>query len=153
MYCNNCGHKNPEGSHFCSSCGKALFPSDTPTTITFSPIEVLDEEQEIQLTQGPLTSNAVLVTKRGPAPSESYELNKELTTIGRHPDSDIYLDDITVSRRHAEILKDGSSYVVKDVGSLNGTYVNKERIEQYTLRNGDELQIGKFKLIFFGPEG
>ncbi len=72
-----------------------------------------------------------------------------MTTAGRHPESDIFLDDITVSRRHAEIERRGEGYVVRDVGSLNGTYLNRERIEEAALENGDEVQIGKFKLVFF----
>jgi pSer/pThr/pTyr-binding forkhead associated (FHA) protein len=76
-----------------------------------------------------------------------------LTRLGRHPESEISLDDITVSRRHAEITRVGTQYVVRDVGSLNGTYVNQERIDEATLRHGDELQVGKFRLVFFdGPE-
>ena len=75
-------------------------------------------------------------------------LGPEVTRVGRHPESEIFLDDITVSRRHAEFGREGASYVVKDVGSLNGTYVNRERIEEVTLTSGDEVQIGKFKLVF-----
>ncbi len=71
-----------------------------------------------------------------------------MTTAGRHPDSDIFLDDVTVSRRHAEIVVVGDGFLVRDVGSLNGTYVNRERIDEAPLANGDELQIGKFKLVF-----
>lgn len=153
MYCNNCGHKNPEGAHFCSSCGSVLVPSDTPTTITFSPIEAPESEAEFQLgDKGSGFSTAVLFAKRGPVPGATYKLEKDITTIGRHPESDIFLDDITVSRRHAEIRQIDGSFVIKDVGSLNGTYVNKERVDDYTLKNGDELQIGKFKLVFYGPE-
>ena len=93
----------------------------------------------------------------GPKPGSRFAPTDELTTAGRHPDSDIFLDDITVSRRHVEVTRDASVYLVRDVGSLNGTYVNRERITTAVpLANGDELQIGKYKLVFFtgaGPEG
>ena len=79
-----------------------------------------------------------------------YVLSAPLTTAGRHPRSDIFLDDITVSRRHVEVSRSPSGYVLRDVGSLNGTYVNRERIDEATLNEGDEVQIGKFKLVFFG---
>ena len=81
-------------------------------------------------------------------PGSRYALSPERTTIGRHPDSDIFLDDVTVSRRHAEIERSGSIFTVNDVGSLNGTYLNRERIEHGELHSGDELQIGKFRLVF-----
>ena len=92
----------------------------------------------------------MLVVKSGAEAGIRHLLDGPLTTAGRHPDSDIFLDDITVSRRHAEVVPSpGGEYVLRDVGSLNGTYVNRERIDEITLTNGDELQIGKFKLVFF----
>ena len=84
----------------------------------------------------------------GPTTGARYNLDADLITIGRHPDSDIFLDDITVSRRHAEIDQRAGRYIVRDVGSLNGTYVNRGRIDEATLAPGDELQIGRFKLQF-----
>ncbi len=91
----------------------------------------------------------MLVVKRGPNAGSTFLLDKDLTAAGRHPSSDIFLDDITVSRRHAEVLREGARFLVKDVGSLNGTYVNRERVDVAELPQGDELQIGKFKLMFF----
>ena len=91
---------------------------------------------------------AVLVVKRGPNVGSRFTLTNPVTTAGRHPESDIFLDDITVSRRHAEIVAGPSGFVLRDVGSLNGTYLNRERIDEAPLANGDELQIGKFKLVF-----
>ena len=109
--------------------------------------EVGDEELGAML--GELTDGAgVLVVRRGPQAGAKFVLDKDVTRVGRHPESDIFLDDITVSRRHAEFLRDGSGYRVKDVGSLNGTYVARERIEAHELASGDEVQIGKFKLVF-----
>ena len=97
----------------------------------------------------------MLVVKRGPNAGSKFVLEGVLTKVGRHPDSDIFLDDITVSRRHAEFVHTGGKYRVKDVGSLNGTYLNRERIDDASLSSGDEVQIGKFKLVFLetGPRG
>jgi len=92
----------------------------------------------------------MLVVKRGPNAGSKFVLETDVTNAGRHPDSDIFLDDVTVSRRHAEIVHGKNGYQLRDVGSLNGTYLNRERIEsEAPLENGDELQIGKFKLVFF----
>lgn len=153
VYCNNCGHRNPLGSNFCSSCGSILETSlDEPTTITFHPVspsDPVDEELSFELDEIPSGMGA-LVVLRGPKAGSRFLLEDELTTAGRHPDSSIFLDDITVSRRHAEVRRVGGRYLARDAGSLNGTYVNRERIEsEAELTTGDELQIGKFKLVFF----
>lgn len=150
MFCTNCGHKNPEGSNFCSSCGKPLTePGGSDTTITFMSGETeTDHDEEVHVSPEELEGGrGVLIVKRGPNAGSKFFLDQETTQIGRHPDSDIFLDDITVSRRHAEIRAAGS-FSLHDVGSLNGTYVNRERLEEGDLRSGDEIQIGKFKLVF-----
>jgi pSer/pThr/pTyr-binding forkhead associated (FHA) protein len=106
-------------------------------------------EDEVNVAVSELADGTgVLVVKRGPDVGAKYLLDKDITHVGRHPDSEIFLDDITVSRRHAEFVRNGPSYLVKDVGSLNGTYVNRERIDGASLSSGDEVQIGKFKLLF-----
>jgi pSer/pThr/pTyr-binding forkhead associated (FHA) protein len=92
--------------------------------------------------------SALLLVMRGPNAGSRFRLDGDLTTAGRHPDSDIFLDDVTVSRRHAEFYRQGGFFTVRDVGSLNGTYVNRERIEEAQLSGGDEVQIGKFRLLF-----
>ena len=151
MYCTNCGHKNPEGSNFCSSCGTALREGESAdTTITFMPGELeSDLEEEIHISPEELEGGrGVLIVKRGPNAGSKFFLDTDATIIGRHPDSNIFLDDITVSRRHAEIRRGDAGFGLHDVGSLNGTYVNKERVEEAPLRSGDEIQIGKFKLVF-----
>ena len=94
------------------------------------------------------TGSALLVVKRGPNAGSRFLLDRDTTSAGRHPDSDIFLDDVTVSRRHAEFRREGGEFVVIDVGSLNGTYVNREPVDQAVLANGDEVQIGKFRLVF-----
>lgn len=150
MFCNNCGHRNPEGSNFCSSCGKPLGDANETTTITFAPGELeTDIEEEIHISPDELEGGrAVLIVKRGPNAGSKFFLDSDSTTIGRHPDSDIFLDDITVSRRHAEIRRSDGGFSLHDVGSLNGTYVNRDRVEETGLASGDEIQIGKFKLVF-----
>ena len=158
MFYNQCGHRNPPSSNFCSSCGAVLEHTEgDETTITFLPNESAGEVAEEELTvtlDGPSEELGTLVVKRGPNAGSRYALETEVVQVGRHPDSDIFLDDITVSRRHAEFVRQGSGYSVRDVGSLNGTYVNRERIDQSPLANGDEVQIGKFKLVFLaGGEG
>ena len=95
---------------------------------------------------------ALLVVRRGPNAGARFLLDHDVTTSGRHPDSDIFLDDVTVSRRHAEFHRTSTGFTVRDVGSLNGTYVNRERVESASLNNADEVQIGKFRLVFIaGP--
>lgn len=154
VFCNQCGHRNPPGANFCSSCGAPLAHAGDETTITFLPVESAGEvgEEELTVTIEELAEGTgMLVVKRGPNAGSKFLLDAEVTRIGRHPDSDIFLDDITVSRRHAEIVRQGGGFVVRDVGSLNGTYLNRERVEEAALANGDELQIGKFRLVYFGP--
>jgi pSer/pThr/pTyr-binding forkhead associated (FHA) protein len=152
MFCTNCGHKNPDGSNFCASCGNPLTPEGggTDTTITFLPAELEAElEEEIHISPEELEGGrGVLIVKRGPNAGSKFFLDSDSTEIGRHPDSEIFLDDITVSRRHAEIRRGTGAFSLHDVGSLNGTYVNRERVEESDLTTGDEIQIGKFKLVF-----
>jgi pSer/pThr/pTyr-binding forkhead associated (FHA) protein len=99
------------------------------------------------------TGTALLVVKRGPNAGSRFLLDRDKTSAGRHPDSDIFLDDVTVSRRHAEFRREGADFVVSDVGSLNGSYVNRQPIDQAVLSNGDEVQIGKFRLVFLSGSG
>ena len=151
MFCTNCGHKNPDGSNFCASCGSPLQDEKShDTTVTFMAGELdSDLEEEIHISPEELEGGrGVLIVKRGANAGSKFFLDTDATSIGRHPDSDIFLDDITVSRRHAEIRRGARGFELHDVGSLNGTYVNRERVEENPLRTGDEIQIGKFKLVF-----
>jgi pSer/pThr/pTyr-binding forkhead associated (FHA) protein len=154
--CPSCGHENASGSRFCSSCGTQLVEDLDKTTLTTAVTgEAADTEAaetpvpevEVDLSDVPV-GTGVLVVTRGEAAGTRILLDEATTTAGRHPDSDIFLDDITVSRRHAEILRDGDTFAVRDAGSLNGTYVNRERIEEVELAHGDVLQVGKYKLHF-----
>ena len=110
-------------------------------------------ETAVSGVEGLPTGSALLVVKRGPNAGSRFLLDQATTSAGRHPDSDIFLDDVTVSRRHAEFRLDGNEFQVVDVGSLNGTYVNREPVDSASLANGDEVQIGKFRLVFLiGPK-
>ena len=155
MLCNQCGHTNPPDARFCSACGRSLdaprATSDDTKLIPVTAPEPLDEELAVSTGEVP-AGQGVLVVKRGPNAGSRYVLEGSAVTAGRSPDSDIFLDDVTVSRRHASFVPSGSSYEVRDVGSLNGTYLNRERIDSAPLSNGDEVQIGKFRLVFLtGP--
>lgn len=148
LSCPQCGHRNPLGSRFCSSCGGALGDSEHTTTLAVTvPVESSLEEVEVNLDDLP-PGVGMLVVTRGPNSGSRYALDEPLVTAGRHPDSAIFLDDITVSRRHAEVRRVEGGYEVADVGSLNGTYLNRERVERGPLSDGDEVQIGTFKLLF-----
>ena len=148
MQCKQCGSRNPSDAKFCSKCGTAL---QEDTTLGLTPMEIEDETgEEVYLPLDELEEGqALLVVKRGPNAGSKFLIDKDVTTAGRHPESDIFLDDITVSRRHAEFRRKDGRFEVHDMGSLNGSYVNRDRVESTQLANGDDLQIGKFKLIFF----
>lgn len=150
VFCNRCGHGNPLGSNFCSSCGAGLeHRGGEDKTITFHPEPALEGAEDLGVDLNELPAGVgALIVKRGRNAGSRYVLDGQRTTAGRHPESDIFLDDVTVSRRHVEILRDGADYTVRDVGSLNGTYLNRNRVEEAPLRDGDEVQIGSFKLVF-----
>lgn len=148
MICGRCGHPNPDGANYCSSCGAPIVPAEE-TTLTLSAVEAADVEEDLAKYLEELAPGVgLLVLRQGAVAGSSYRLEAPVTTAGRHPDSDIFLDDITVSRRHAIIERDADGFKVRDAGSLNGTYVNRERVDEARLRTGDELQIGRFRLSF-----
>jgi pSer/pThr/pTyr-binding forkhead associated (FHA) protein len=130
----------PERSPETTSVFRADFLADVEPPAQDAPVSGVDA-----LPPG----SALLVVKRGPNAGSRFLLDRPTTSAGRHPDSDIFLDDVTVSRRHAEFRRDSGEFVVVDVGSLNGTYVNRDRIDDALLQNGDEVRIGKFRLVFF----
>ena len=166
MFCTQCGQQNPDDSRFCARCGAAVrpaggdAPSDSTSTIALSAVDAALEvdgagaasETQVAPTEGQGESlppgSGLLVVKRGPNAGSRFLLDSDSTTAGRHPESDIFLDDVTVSRRHAEFVRQGTGFLVRDVGSLNGTYLGRERIESTGLANGDEVQIGKYRLVF-----
>lgn len=169
--CTRCGHRNAEASRFCSNCGAPLRggvpaerASETTSTISISGLEAYDSEVTGQTALPSLSpeaqaavdalplGSALLVVRRGPNSGSRFLLDGDLTTAGRHPQSDIFLDDVTVSRRHVEFRRGPGGFTVSDVGSLNGTYVNRERIDEVALANGDEVQIGKYRLVFYASQ-
>ncbi|MGH2704804.1 MAG: FHA domain-containing protein [Actinomycetota bacterium] len=151
MFCTNCGRRNPESANFCGTCGAPLRQSEQDeTTITFSLEEGREAEEEFSIPGDELEEGkAILLVRRGPNAGTKFFIDKDVVTCGRSPSSDIFLDDVTVSRKHAEIRRDDGSFRLLDVGSLNGTFVNRRRVESAALATGDEVQIGKFKLVFF----
>ncbi len=156
VFCPSCGHRNPAGVNFCSSCGTALVTSAPDTSVSVNPVDELgdstDDDASVGLLELP-RGVGLLVVKRGSDVGVRFTLEASVTRAGRHPESDIFLDDITVSRRHAEFVTRDQVTTVRDVGSLNGTYVNRERIEEARLSSGDEVQIGKFKLLYLLAAG
>lgn len=163
MFCTSCGAENSADNRFCVNCGAPLAdPSPGPgaarsdTTSIFAPVDAAPVEPELDFSaaahQGAIdalpSGSALLVVKRGPNAGSRFLLDRNTTTAGRHPDSDIFLDDVTVSRRHVEFRREPTGYSVHDVGSLNGTYVNRQRIDSALLTGSDEVQIGKFRLVY-----
>lgn len=154
--CQACGHKNDISANFCSSCGERIAGGPEAATESISVIEAIESSEDVdhlEDREGFASDTGLLVVDEGPKSGSRYALDADVITAGRHPESDIFLDDVTVSRRHVEISHSGSSYRARDVGSLNGTYINKQLIEDQALVDGDELQIGRFKLIFFHGTG
>ena len=149
VYCPECGFQNPETANYCSKCGALLVKDEggTEATQTFSPEELGEEDGPLEeLTmEGP----ALVVRSGGGRAGEQFTPRGERTTIGRSPDCDIFLDDVTVSRKHAVLVERDGVFEIEDQGSLNGTFVNRERIDSpKRLETGDELQIGKYRLSF-----
>ena len=151
VYCPECGFQNPEAANYCSRCGALLVKEDpgSETTMSYVPEEG-DEEGSVSLEELGAEGPALVVRSGGGRAGEHFVPSGERTTIGRSPDCDIFLDDVTVSRRHAIVAKGAGTFTLEDLGSLNGTFLNRHRIEQADLENGDEVQIGKYRLIFLG---
>jgi pSer/pThr/pTyr-binding forkhead associated (FHA) protein len=164
-FCTACGTQNPDDARFCAQCGNRLATAapvvqgepSGESTATIS-INAGDKAETSDRQLNPVDAAAVdalpdghalLVVQRGPGSGSRFLLDQDMVSAGRHPDSEIFLDDVTVSRRHAEFHRQGDSFTVSDVGSLNGTYVNRDRIDRVRLNDGDEVQIGKFRLVFF----
>ena len=148
VYCSECGFQNPEAANYCSRCGALLSKGESPaeTTQTFAAEDVAQLEHEDFGLEGP----ALVVRAGGGRAGESFKPTGDRTRIGRSPDCEIFLDDVTVSRNHAVLIARDDGYVVEDQGSLNGTFVNRRRIDTAVLSSGDELQIGKYRLTYFG---
>ena len=150
MHCPECGHVNAEGANYCQKCGAFLAESGAAadqSTIAYRVDELGDlHPTDLEHLGG---DGATLVIRAGGGRSgEGFPLDNERMTIGRSPDAEVFLDDVTVSRNHALVVRRGDGLYVDDLGSLNGTYVNRHRIDSHKLSDGDELQVGKYKLTF-----
>ena len=168
-FCTACGKQNPDDARFCSQCGTRLVAPDaspaessgepageSTETIAFGASREQADTSDRQLSPVDAAAvdalppgHALLVVQRGPGAGSRFLLDTDTVHAGRHPDSEIFLDDVTVSRRHAEFKREGERFTVSDDGSLNGTYVNRDRIDRVLLTDGDEVQIGKYRLVFF----
>ena len=163
-FCTACGRENPDDARFCSQCGTRLVSAASSaeqsgeSTATINIGVTRDKTDTSDRALSPVDAAAVdalppghalLVVQRGPGAGSRFLLDADEVNAGRHPDSEIFLDDVTVSRRHAEFHRDGETFTVADTGSLNGTYVNRDRIDRVRLNDGDEVQIGKYRLVFF----
>ena len=149
VYCPECGFQNPETANYCAKCGALLVKEEgvAETTMTYTPDEGLDDVPTA-LEDAAVGGPALIVRSGGGRVGETFHPQGERTLIGRSPDCEVFLDDVTVSRRHAVLLERDGSFVIEDQGSLNGTFVNRRRIETAELHDGDELQIGKYRLTF-----
>jgi hypothetical protein len=147
VYCPECGFQNPEAANFCSRCG-ALLAKETgsETTMSFDVEEAGDEADSVLGALG--IAGPALVVRSGGMVGQAFQPVDGRTLIGRSPDCDVFLDDVTVSRQHAELLREAETFTIRDLGSLNGTYVNRKRIESAVLEDDDEVQIGKYRLTF-----
>jgi pSer/pThr/pTyr-binding forkhead associated (FHA) protein len=155
LHCTECGFLNDEGANYCQRCGALLphgdsveaGPDGEPTTATYR----IDESGElVPLEIGEVTAHgpALVIRAGGGRVGESFPIEGERMSIGRRPECEVFLDDVTVSRDHALLIRRAESWYLDDCGSLNGTYVNRSRIESHRLEEGDEVQIGKYKLTF-----
>jgi hypothetical protein len=150
VYCPECGFQNPETANYCAKCGALLVRDEIgqETTMTFTPEEGDDEGPSVLEDVG-IKGRALVVRSGGGRTGETFPIAGQRTSIGRSPECDIFLDDVTVSRKHAVLIEREGALNIEDQGSLNGIFVNRRRIESARLEDGDELQIGKYRLTYF----
>jgi hypothetical protein len=150
IYCQECGFQNPEAANYCARCGALLVKDEggTETTQTFTPDDGDDSPSETLEDLG-IKGPALVVRSGGGRTGEIFPLEGE-TTVGRSPECGIFLDDVTVSRKHAVLRERDGGFFIEDQGSLNGTFVNRKRVESAQVEDGDEVQVGKYRLSFFG---
>jgi pSer/pThr/pTyr-binding forkhead associated (FHA) protein len=149
VHCPECGFQNPEAANYCSKCGALLIHEEPGghTTMTFTPEEEA-EEDGVSLAELRIEGPALVVRSGGGRAGETFPLTHDRTSLGRGTECEIFLDDVTVSRRHSVVTRGADGFTLHDEGSLNGTYVNRRRVESAKLEDGDEVQIGKYKLTF-----
>jgi hypothetical protein len=145
VHCPECGFQNLEAARYCEKCGTLLIPDDagSESTLSYAP-----GEPDPPAAHSTAERTAIIVRSGGGRTGEAFTLTRDRLTIGRSPDSDIFLDDVTVSRRHAELQRRPDGFAIADLGSLNGTFVNRRRVDRKLLEDGDEVQIGKYKLTY-----
>ena len=149
VYCPECGFQNPEAANYCAKCGALLVKDDggVETTMSFTPEEAA-EDVSVVLEDVGVKGPALVVRSGGGRVGETFHPSDERTVVGRSPECEIFLDDVTVSRRHAVLARRDDGFYINDLGSLNGTYVNRRRVESAKLSDGDDVQIGKYRLTF-----
>jgi hypothetical protein len=149
VHCPECGFVNPEGANYCLKCGAALLHAEGegPSTATYRVGET-GEFEPVEIDDAVATGGALVIRAGGGRAGETFSLSGERLGIGRRPESEVFLDDVTVSRDHALLVHRDDGWWLDDLGSLNGTYVNRERVDSRRLDDGDELQIGKYKLTY-----
>ncbi|MGH2869457.1 MAG: FHA domain-containing protein [Solirubrobacteraceae bacterium] len=150
QHCPECGFANDDGASYCQRCGAFLASAEQSASATTATYQVGEtgELEAVELEEVVAGGAALVIRAGGGRAGESFPIQGDRLTVGRRPDSDVFLDDVTVSRDHALIVRRGSDYYLDDCGSLNGSYVNRRRIDSHRLADGDELQIGKYKLAF-----
>jgi hypothetical protein len=153
VFCPECGIRNSEGASFCVRCGASLLADKAESATTLSYVPGDDDAEATPFGAASADAACLVIRSGGGRAGETYVLRGDRAAIGRHPDAAIFLDDVTVSRNHAVLEREGDGWVIVDEGSLNGTFINRRRGERTMLSDGDEIQIGKYKLTFLAPAG
>jgi hypothetical protein len=152
MRCPECGFDNADDANYCQKCGAYLAAEGEiksgSTTEAFTVDDATGEMKPVDLQRVASEGATLVIRSGGGRGGETFPIDEDKATIGRNPDAEVFLDDVTVSRNHAMLVRRGDGVYVDDLGSLNGTYVNRRRIESHKLSDGDELQVGKYKLTF-----
>ena len=148
MHCSECGFVNTEGANYCQKCGAFLGSTEGDSTVAYQVNQDTGELVPVDLDAIPSQGGVLVIRAGGGRSGETFAVDGERMSIGRSPDAEVFLDDVTVSRNHALLVRRRDGLYIDDLGSLNGTYVNRRRIESHRLADGDELQVGKYKLTF-----
>jgi hypothetical protein len=148
VHCPECGFVNAEGANYCQKCGAFLGEGGKGDTTEVYQVDEAGEIRPVDLDEVTGEGATLVIRSGGGRSGEAFNVGGERLTIGRSPEAEIFLDDVTVSRNHALLVRRRDGLYIDDLGSLNGTYVNRRRIESHRLQNGDELQVGKYKLTY-----